>query len=271
MKKYLIACDIDGTLLNSKGELQEEIVTTLRKVSDLGHIVVIATGRPLGGCIHIYKEVGVERPIITDNGGSIDFPGHIEFARQRTYIPIKIMKTLFEYSKEHISSAFFSIEDTVYAYKYDKNLERYFSGLNSGNLIEGEFTDFDVEPTGMIMVIKNNFRDKFESWINFQYPETLSFRQWGSDERDTIYEVYLKHTSKASALKYLINYYSIDPKNTIAFGDGYNDIEMIRDMSFGIAMKNGVDALKDVAYQVTDYSNDDAGVAKYLKRFFNIN
>ncbi len=270
MKKYLIACDIDGTLLTRKSDLLDETIKTLRKVSDLGHIVVIATGRPLAGCIHIYNQIGIDRPIITDNGGSIDYPGHIDFAKQRTYIPIKIMKTLFEYSKEHIHSTFFSIDDTVYAYKYDKELERYFAGLNHGRLIEDEFTNLNVEPTGMIMVINDDFRDKFESWISFQYPDTLSFRQWGSDGKNTIYEVYLKHTSKASAIRYLINYYGIDPKNTIAFGDGYNDIEMISEVSFGIAMKNGVNTLKDVAYQVTDYTNDEAGLAKYLQRFFNV-
>lgn len=271
MKKYLIACDIDGTLLNEQGKLDPITIETLRKVSDLGHKVVIATGRPLGGCLHIYNEIGIDNPIITDNGASIDHPGHIEFAKQRTYIPIKVMKTLFEYSKDHIESAFFSIEKTVYAYKYNKELETYFVGLSSGKLIECEFTDLDVEPNGMIFLINHDFVDKFESWITFQYPETLSFRRWGTDKNGNVmYEVYLKHTSKASALNYLINYFNIDPKNTIAFGDGINDLEMIKEMSFGVAMKNGVPQLKEVAYQITDVTNDEAGLAKYLQKFFNL-
>ncbi|MFA6801223.1 MAG: HAD family hydrolase [Acholeplasmataceae bacterium] len=271
MKKYLIACDIDGTLLNEQGKLLPETIETLRKVHQLGHIVVIATGRPLGGCIHIYNEIGIDRPIITDNGASIDYPNHIEFARQRTLIPIEVMKTLFEYSKSYIESAFFSIDDTVYAYKYSKELESYFAGLNSGRLIEAEFTDLNVNPTGMIYLINKNFADKFESWIEFQYPDTLSFRRWGKDLNGNImYEVYLKHTSKASALRDLISYFKIDPKNTMAFGDGINDLEMIKEMTFGVAMKNGVDPLKEAAYQVTEVTNDEAGLAKYLQKFFNL-
>ncbi len=270
MKKYFIACDIDGTLLNKKGELLPEVIETLNKVAALGHIVVIATGRPLAGSLAIYKQLGIDFPIITDNGASIDWPEHIEFAKQRTYIPIKVMKTLFEFSKDHITTSFFSNENTVYAYKYDKRLEALFTGLDSRVLIEDEYTNLDIEPSGMIFVMQNDFVDQFENWILTQYPNTLSFRQWGSDAKNTIYEVYLKHTSKASAIRYLLNYYNIDPKNTIAFGDGHNDLEMIGEMSFGIAMQNGVDELKEVAYQVTDVDNDHAGLAKYLQKFFNL-
>jgi Cof subfamily protein (haloacid dehalogenase superfamily) len=270
MKKYLIACDIDGTLLSRQGKLSPKTIETLNKVAALGHIVVIATGRPLAGCIHIYNQIGIDYPIITDNGASIDYPGHIDFAKQRTYIPIKIMKTLFEYTKDHLSSAFFSDETTVYAYKYNKNLEKVFAGLNTSKLVEGEFTDLNVEPTGMIFIVNNDFTDKFESWITFQYPDTLSFRRWGTYGKDTTYEIYLKHTSKASAINYLLNYYSIDKNNTIAFGDGYNDIEMIKEMRFGIAMKNGVQDLKDVSFQVSKETNDELGVAKYLIRFFDL-
>lgn len=270
MKKYLIACDIDGTLLSRKGELAKETIETLRKVEKLGHIVVIATGRPLSGALQIYQEIGIDYPIITDNGASIDFPGHMEFAKQRTYIPNKVMKTLFAYSKPFTSSAFFDIGHDVYAYKYDKKLEKIFAGLSRGNIIDCEFTDLDVEPSGMIFFIKNDATDKFENWIKTQYPDTLSYRQWGSNHENTTYEVYLKHISKASAIRHLLNYYDIDINNTIAFGDGVNDLEMIREMRFGIAMKNAVQELKDVAFQVAKETSDNLGLAKYLQHFFDL-
>lgn len=271
MKKYLIACDIDGTLINDQKELEQVTIETLRKVRDLGHTVIIATGRPLAGALHIYNQLGIEFPIITDNGASIDFPGHIEFAKQRTYIPLPVMKTLFAYSKEYLVSAFFSDEEKVYAYKYNEDLEKFFVGLTRNNLIECDFNDLDVEPNGLIFLVKPEHKDKIEKWIDFQYPDILSFRIWGTDKEGNImYEIYLKHVSKASAIKYVLDYYSIDPKNTIAFGDGVNDVEMISQMTFGIAMKNCVPELKDVCYQMTEYDNNEQGLAKYLNKFFNL-
>ncbi len=270
MKKYLVACDIDGTLLSHDGKLAQETIDTLHKVSDLGHVVVIATGRPLSGALQIYQSINIDYPIITDNGASIDFPGHIEFAKQRTFIPNKVMKTLFAYSKPFTTCAFFDRGHHVYAYKYDKKLEKIFAGLSRGHVIDCEFTDLDVEPSGMIFFIENESKEKFENWIITQYPDTLSFRQWGSDNKSTTYEVYLKHVSKASAIQHLLNYYHIDPDNTIAFGDGINDLEMIRDMRFGVAMKNAVKELKDVAFHVTKETSTELGVSKYLKHFFDL-
>ena len=56
--KYLIACDLDGSLLNKKSELTKKTIKTLNDVRKLGHIGVLATGRPCGGAIGKYEQIG---------------------------------------------------------------------------------------------------------------------------------------------------------------------------------------------------------------------
>ena len=56
----------------------------------------------------------------------------------------------------------------------------------------------------------------------------------------------------------------IDMEDTVAFGDGDNDSDMIRDVGYGIAMANGRDVVKKVAKRVTEFTNDEDGVAKML-------
>ncbi|MDY0074377.1 MAG: Cof-type HAD-IIB family hydrolase [Acholeplasmataceae bacterium] len=268
--KYLIACDLDGTTLNRQGELTQKTIQVLRHLKKEGHLIVLATGRPYNGAIGKYEEIGLDTPLITDNGGSIENPMDSAFAKQRTYIPVHMMHKLFTFAKDMIISSFFSIDDVVYAYKYDKKLEEFFSGIHSDRVVEGDYTDFQVEPTGMVFLIQSDKQEPFESYIQEQFGHTLSQRLWGVENGYAVYEVYLKHVSKASAIKYLLDYYQLPNEQWIALGDGINDVEMIRDAHVGVAMKNGVKELHEVADIITEETHDEEAVAQFLIQFFNL-
>ena len=63
-------------------------------------------------------------------------------------------------------------------------------------------------------------------------------------------------------------YYNIPKERTIAIGDGHNDIELLKEASISVAMKNANPELLQYAKYVTD-SYDKQGVLKFLKNFFN--
>ncbi|MBU1141635.1 MAG: Cof-type HAD-IIB family hydrolase [Firmicutes bacterium] len=268
--KYLIACDLDGSLLNLHGKLTQKSILVLNRLRQDGHLVVLATGRPYEGAISKYDEIGLDTPLITDNGGSIENPANPSFAKQKTYLPLPIVKKLFLNTKKYIISAFFSDNKVVYAYKYDKKLEEYFNGMNSEHVIECEFTDLTIEPSGLVYLINHKHMRKLENYVDKEFGETLSYRLWGIDNGYALYEIYLKHVSKSSALSYLLDYYSMKKEQLIAFGDGINDIEMIRDAHLGVAMKNGLDELKSVSKDITKYSHDEDGIANYLIEYFQL-
>ncbi|PKK93559.1 MAG: hypothetical protein CVV61_04030 [Tenericutes bacterium HGW-Tenericutes-6] len=268
--KYLIACDLDGSLLNKEGHITEKSKNVLKKLESEGHMIVLATGRPFSGAYPKYEFLDLNTPIITDNGGSIEHPKDKTFAKQKTFIPLDMMHEIFKFSKPFTITSFFSIDDMTYAYQYDPKLEAFFSGINSDKVIEGEHTAFTVEPTGLVYIIETNAMQTFEHYISETFGHTLSTRCWGNDPKTAVYEVYLKHISKASAIKYLLEYYNMPHHAWIAFGDGVNDIEMIGQAHHGVAMKNAVDEVKKVADAVTEYDHDDDGLANYLIQFFNL-
>lgn len=268
---YLIACDLDGTTLNHQGEITEKTKKVLQLLSSKGHIVVLATGRPYSGAISKYEELGLNTPLITDNGGSIEHPKDPSFAKQRTYIPVFMMHEIFTFSKSFIVTSFFSIDDVVYAYKYDKKLEAFFSGLTSSKVVEAEHTAFDVEPTGLVYLIEADKQDVFETFIRERFGHTLSTRLWGVDNGAAVYEVYLKHISKSSAIKYLLDHFDMKNEQWIAFGDGINDVEMIRDAGLGVAMQNAVPELKAVAKKITEKTHDEEALAHFLNDYFHLN
>ena len=117
MEKHLIALDLDGTLLNSNHEISNYTKQVLQKITDLGHLVCIATGRPYHSTIQYYKEMNMESPLITDNGGNIREPNNPKFTPVVDGIPTKVAHDLFNFSKDHIESAFYSYDEYVYAYK----------------------------------------------------------------------------------------------------------------------------------------------------------
>lgn len=76
------------------------------------------------------------------------------------------------------------------------------------------------------------------------------------------------HASKSKAFKYLLEYLSIDVKDSLAIGDGCNDLELLQCAGMGIAMDNAPLEVKNVADYVT-LSNDENGVAIALNKFLS--
>ncbi|MDX9691074.1 MAG: HAD family hydrolase [Acholeplasmataceae bacterium] len=270
MNPHLIVCDLDGSLLNKEGNITSLSKKVLNTLIDQGHTVVLATGRPYGGAIDKYNELQLKTPLITDNGGSVDNPSDPKFARQKTYIPLFVMHDLFRYSKSFIISAFYTENGVVYAYQYDDRLEDFFSGINSGIVIDKEMTEFTVPPTGLIYLIKGEFKDQLENYINSNFKDIISFRLWGAENGEYMYEIYLAHVSKASAIRYVIECCHLENHTWMSFGDGVNDVDMIKDADFGVAMKNAVPELFEVCKDVTDFDHNEDGLAKYLIKKFKL-
>ena len=64
--------------------------------------------------------------------------------------------------------------------------------------------------------------------------------------------------------------YNIGQEDIIAFGDEANDYEMIQCAGLGVAMNNGIEALQNIADDVTTYSNHENGLAEYLTNYFEL-
>ena len=87
--------------------------------------------------------------------------------------------------------------------------------------------------------------------------------------KDTYIEIAHRSISKLTAINTLIEakYPKTKPNNIIAFGDNYNDIEMLSKVGLGVAVENSKQAVKQAANDITD-SNVNDGVAKYISKLF---
>lgn len=122
-----------------------------------------------------------------------------------------------------------------------------------------EVKEYSHNPIYMATVIYNNVSDLHEVIKRFGECEAPSWNERSID-------IVEKGVNKGNCVKRLCQLLKVDKKDTIAFGDGSNDIEMIQEVGIGVAMGNAIDELKKVADYVTDDVDHD-GIYNALKEF----
>ena len=80
-------------------------------------------------------------------------------------------------------------------------------------------------------------------------------------------EILPPNCGKGEAVTWLAKELGFGPENVMGFGDSMNDESLIRMAGHGVAMCNGLDAIKNIARYVTDYDNNHDGVGKFLQKF----
>ena len=265
MKQYMIALDLDGTLLYDWATLDEETKTYLTHIKTLGHNLVIATGRPHRSSIRYYDALELDTPLINYNGGLITWESNEDFEEVSIRLNKDSVIDIFEKNKEHIDNAFCEIKDDIYLLKESEDIVDLLHFFGNAKLHVGDFKDTLPEDTnGCIIVANRHEGHHIQEYVEAHYKGEIMSRNWG-DEYRFIIELYSPKTNKGNALDHVAKTLGIDQKNVIAFGDGHNDLEMLEYANIGVAMQNAEAELKEVADVVSPYTNKERAIVKFLK------
>ena len=269
MDKHLIIIDLDGTLMLNFAEYEKDAVEYLKKLNQLGHKIIIATGRPFRSSHFVYQEIGLDTPIINYNGALVSNPLDDNFPKTDLRISRKSLFDILDYCKDNLLNVFSEIHDDIYVLAYDFIIHPYLH-VDGGCLHEGRLQDtLPDDPNGSILFVKQEFVKPLQKYIEDNYGDTLRSRYWGEGDLFHIVEIYNINVNKGCGLQTAIEYYGINPKNVIAIGDGHNDIEMFNIAYTKVAMANSHDELLPHANFVTT-SNKNKGVYLFLKDYFKI-
>lgn len=272
MTKYVIALDLDDTLLNTKKEITDTTKKYLQQLSKEGHKVVLSTGRPLRAMKQYYDYLELETPIVSDNGGFTHHPFDNKFNEVRLGIDKEIIKDVTKNAKDCINSCFFSIDNTIYIDKQSEKFDGVIHINEQSIVIKGNLYDIcDVNPYGMLFLLKSSKIKEFEEYVLSRYSKTISLRMFFNDGEEAMYELYQKSISKREGLEVILDYYGLTTNELIAMGDGDNDIEMIELAKIGVAMKNARETVIASANYITEYDCNEDGVVKFLDKFINNN
>jgi Cof subfamily protein (haloacid dehalogenase superfamily) len=267
MNYKLICSDIDGTLLNKHRDLSLATIQEIKRVSPIPFILI--SSRMPKAMRHLQIKLdNTTTPLIAYNGAYIL---DNETVLESTYIDNKVLKIIIQ--KCELTSIHLSLyhADDWYVPKMDYWAEREMNNTKVKPLIkssEAVLSLWESEKKGahkiMCMGDENEIDTLYKSLEKEQSEEIMLYRSKAS-----YIEISHISISKKTAIEVLLktSYPHITMEEVIAFGDNYNDIEMIQTVGMGIAVANANEAVMQIAKKVTDTNKND-GVAKAIKDLF---
>lgn len=269
MKPYLIAIDLDGTLLDEEKNISLRNRMALAKVREQGHKVVIATGRPYRSSKLYYEQLVLDSPMVNFNGAFVHHPRDSKsFKPSHSPIDKFTAKTIIETCESYeVKNIMVEILDQFYLRYESKDIIETFTfgerPANYGNLLE----IINDDPTSLLIHPDEKNHDELAHILEDAHAEVIDQRSWGTPWN--MIEIVKAGLNKAIGLDKIAKYYDIPRERIIAFGDESNDLEMIEYAGCGVAMGNGIDELKNISDEVTT-TNEDDGVAFFLEEYFNL-
>ncbi|HTF21616.1 MAG TPA: HAD family hydrolase [Chryseolinea sp.] len=264
--------DVDGTLLNSNRELSARTIHAIRAISQKV-TVVLASSRMPSAMRHLQVELGIENhPLICYNGGYVLASGLKDQVYASHVIPYDVCKGILTYAGDGPVHVSLYHADNWYAQQRDHwtdKEERVTKVSPQFRTFKDVLADWEREGIGahkiMCMGEAAVIAD-FYDWLHRHYHNRIHIYK----SRPTYLELATHEVSKATGMSLIMrNHLRLDNEQAIAFGDNYNDVEMLREAEIGIAVENAIQEVKEVADEITPAGKED-GVAKSLERHFEL-
>lgn len=261
-----IALDLDGTLTNHNKVVTPKTRKALLQAEAEGVVIILASGRPTYGiepvaeCLELDKRGGY---ILSYNGGNIvnAKTGEKLFAQ---FLPDEVIPILYRYAKEKNHALLGYAGNEIITEMPDDQYVKEESRINKMNIrkVENLFEALEPHPTKLLMTGDPADMLKAENELS----EILGDRMDIFRSAPFFLELVPKGIDKAKSLLRLLAKINLTPADMIAFGDGYNDLSMLKLAGMGVAMQNAAPEVRAEADYIT-LSNEEDGVAAALEHF----
>lgn len=280
----LLALDLDGTVLNSKGEVSEENRSAIKAAEERGVLVTIATGRRFRDAFHIGRNLGLNAPLITHNGALIKYADSLQTV-EASLLETETAREVVRVGKKYNGDALVSADPTgkgtlFYDRISDDNipLQRYIQWAESMHgkeahdavhhvsSLEEALNDHKVihisfsGGCGPMREMENVLRSELGSAVTFLptiYPK-LDF---------TLLDILPFPASKGHGVSHLAGLNNISPDEVMVIGDNFNDLEMLLYCGTPVVMGNASEDLLERGDFYRTADNNENGVARAIERF----
>ena len=268
MDYRLICTDIDGTLLNKDRELSNSTIEEVRRVSPVP--LVLISSRMPNGMRHLQKEFGNENtPLIAYNGGLVLDDEKILHS---TFIKNTVLKEIIQQCTNttiHLSLFHgdeWYVPSMDYWAKREENNTKVTPEVKCSTKVLNTWIEEGKGAHKIMCMGDEQEIDALYKSLETSYSDEIMLYR----SKETYIEISHKDISKKTAIDVILDecYPTLSMDNVVAFGDNYNDIEMLKAVGLGVAVGNANYEVLKVANAVTDTNKND-GVAKAIKEFFN--
>ena len=270
-KKYLIALDLDGTLLNDEKTISPLNKKVLTYLESLGHVIVLCSGRALRSVTFYHESLGLKKsPVISYNGHLITNSHDSKFPTASYLLNKNTVISIYKELNENDLITCGMSESLITIYCDDPEDYFLFAFYNTKDMtVKQGLLNENIKEDVYTCVFRYDEnagkQEQIQKVVDKHNDVNVRFRYGGN-----YCELYIKDVSKARAICHVASYYGVNQDNIITFGDSDNDKEMLRDFKHSYLMKNGNPTLKEYAHNITAYTNSDDGVAIELIKFFNL-
>ena len=255
----LVASDIDGTLLpEGTDQINPEIYDIIRKLKEKDILFAAASGRHYSGMVRLFEPVKYDIIFITENGAYVTCRGYTMLDQTLDWEDVK------DWVKEvrRIPGASFTMDTKEGFYSESKDpefLDLVLKGYKSIMHVEEDVLATERSVNKVALYHKTDIarlsKDMISQWSGRLHC-AISGEIW--------VDFLNKESNKGNAIRSIQKTLGILPEETMAFGDNFNDIEMLRSAGESYAVGNAAKAVKQEAKYVTDTNVND-GVLKVLR------
>lgn len=246
----LLVLDLDGTLLRNDKTVSEETINSLIEFENRNNKIIFATARPPRDAYKYVPSKLRNNPIICYNGACMI--NHKEILYKKEMSRDTVYQIIEKSEKSGYHQICFEIDDKLYS-----------------NFDTSDF--FGKVPTEIVDLTKLNMKTAYKviicnkDSISQDFLTVLPNTCKGIvTDNGRLCQIMDQEVSKWNSIQSLVKAWNIKNEDIIAFGDDYNDLDMIKHAGIGVAMGNAEKVVKESANFVTD-TNMNEGVAKYLK------
>jgi hypothetical protein len=264
----IIACDLDETLLNDDRQISKENKEAILKAKDLGVKFVVATGRGFHTVGETLKELELfdleNEYVISFNGGAITENKNNKLLHFEG-ISFELANNLFNRGLNYNVCIHIYTKDNVYIYNYSQEEKDYIAKrMNVTELLDTHIDFLRNEEIVKVLYMNTDY-----SYLNKIEKELSDITQ----DVDVSYssnryiEFNHKGVNKGAGLISLANLLNVDMKDTIAIGDNFNDLSMIKVAGLGVGVLNSIEGIKKDCDYITNTTCNESAVAEVINKF----
>lgn len=264
-ERWLIALDIDGTLLSHRGEVKPEIIEAVRRVDALGHEVMLATGRSMDDTLPVLRLLDINPEYVVCSNGAIvwkrDPTASVGYREEyvETFDASAALKTIRDYLPE----GKYAIEDANGDYWFTEP----FPGIQT--LHATHQVEFDEllgrQATRVVVISPSHDTEQFLAVVEkmglHRVTYAIGLTAW--------LDISPEGVNKSTGLEKVREHLDIPRSRIFAAGDGRNDIDMLQwaaSMGRGVAMADAVPEVLEAGNEVCASVHDN-GIAQALASF----
>lgn len=249
MSIKMIVTDLDGTLLKTDKSLSDYTIKVFNDCRKRGIKIVFATARTMRGVQRYLEKINCDG-VAYHNGTIVHYDGSEIYKTGIDYVTARdiLLNILRDNPTARLA---ITIDDRLYA-NFDVT-----TIWNVPPAVKSDFTDLPHKTVDKLFVVASSLEyiKTMEKYLSDDVYIELSEHRVGF--------IFHKDATKLNGIAHILKKCDIDISEIIAFGDDYNDIEMIKNCGIGVAMGNGIAEVKAVSDFICDI-NDNDGVAKYI-------